>query len=44
MIEKAYAKVLGNYLKINSGYLDNGIRILTGIPVFRYALSSSVNL
>ena len=42
--EKAVAKVIGNYLKTNLGYLDNGLRILTGIPVFRYPLGDDVNL
>jgi len=44
MIEKAYAKILGNYLKTASGFLETGIRVLTGIPIFSYALSNSVNL
>ena len=44
VLEKAYAKVLGNYLKTNSGYIANGIRILTGKPVFSYSLIGSINL
>ena len=38
VVEKAYAKVVGNYLKTNGGYVQNGIRILTGSPVFSYSL------
>ena len=38
IIEKAWAKVLGNYLKTDSGYIDNGLRVLTGAPIFMYSL------
>jgi hypothetical protein len=44
IIEKAWAKVLGNYLKTKSGYLDNGLRFLTGSPIFFYKLSNTTNL
>ncbi len=43
-LEKAWAKVLGNYLKTKSGYLDNGLRFLTGSPIFFYKLSNTTNL
>ncbi len=33
VVEKAYAKVHGNYLKLESGNIINSIRILTGSPV-----------
>jgi hypothetical protein len=36
VIEKAWAKVIGNYLKIDGGYLPAAIRALTGVPVFGY--------
>ena len=36
VVEKAYAKVLGNYLKTNGGSIINSIRILTGSPVLSY--------
>jgi len=36
IIEKAYAKVKGNYLNAEGGLVANGIRALTGIPVFMY--------
>lgn len=40
VIEKAWAKIIGNYLKINSGYIQNGFRALTGSPSFSYDLTS----
>lgn len=37
MLEKAWAKVRGNYLNADEGGIDvNGIRALTGLPVFTY--------
>ena len=42
--EKVYAKVLGNYLKADGGYLDTALRFLTGAPQFSYTLSSSSDL
>ena len=37
VVEKAYAKVYGNYLKLNEGgSIINSIRILTGSPVLSY--------
>ena len=36
LIEKAYAKMNGNYLFVNGGYVENGIRTLVGAPVFTY--------
>ena len=44
VVEKAYAKVIGNYYKTNGGYLQNGLRVLTGSPVFSYSLSGSISL
>lgn len=41
VLEKVWAKVLGNYIKTNGGYLSNGLRFLTGNPVFSYTLSYS---
>lgn len=38
VIEKAWAKVLGNYLKTDGGYLTTAIRALTGVPTFDYDL------
>ncbi len=44
VIEKAWAKVLGNYLKTNAGYINNGLRFLTGNPMFTYKLSNTTVL
>ena len=44
VIEKAWAKVLGNYLKTNSGYIDTGLRFLTGNPVFSYKLTNTSSM
>jgi len=35
-LEKAWAKVKGNYLISQGGLVANGLRALTGIPVFMY--------
>jgi len=40
VIEKAWAKVLGNYLKTDGGYLTTAIRALTGVPTFDYSITS----
>lgn len=34
ILEKAWAKVVGNYAKASGGIIVNSIRALTGIPVF----------
>ena len=36
IIEKAYAKMNGNYEFVNGGFVENGIRTLVGAPVFTY--------
>jgi hypothetical protein len=36
LIEKGWAKVAGNYELADGGYLENGIRLFTGAPVFTY--------
>jgi len=41
VIEKAWAKVLGNYLKTRAGYITNGLRFLTGNPVFSYKMDNT---
>lgn len=38
------AKIVGNYLKTNGGYIENGLRFLTGNPTFYYKLSATSNL
>ena len=44
IIEKAWAKVLGNYLKTNAGYIHNGLRFLTGNPIFYYSMSNTTSM
>ena len=39
VLEKAWAKVKGNYLNANGDLVKNGLRALTGIPVFSYPTS-----
>lgn len=36
ILEKAWAKIAGNYELANGGYLENGLRSMTGVPVFTY--------
>ena len=36
LIEKAWAKMKGNYVGVDGGFLESGIRALTGVPVFTY--------
>jgi hypothetical protein len=36
LIEKAWAKMKGNYLNANNGYTQSGLRALTNAPVFTY--------
>lgn len=38
VIEKAFAKVIGNYFKIEGISTRTSIRMLTGNPVFYYSL------
>jgi hypothetical protein len=38
VLEKAWAKAKGSYEQINGGYLQNGLKALTGVPVFSYSL------
>lgn len=40
VLEKAWAKVKGNYLISEGGLIVNGLRALTGVPVFSYNLGS----
>lgn len=39
LIEKAWAKVIGNYMAADGGLPTNTIHALTGIPVFKYRFS-----
>jgi calpain-15 len=36
LIEKAWAKMKGTYIAADGGFLQSGIRALTGVPVFSY--------
>lgn len=36
ILEKAWAKVRGNYLNADGGIVKNGLRLLTGVPVYTY--------
>ena len=36
LIEKAYAKMNGNYEFVNGGFVENGLRTFVGAPVFTY--------
>jgi hypothetical protein len=39
VLEKAYAKLIGNYFRLSGGFLENGIRSLTGAPIISYDTS-----
>lgn len=41
ILEKAWAKVKGNYAQTDGGFVVNGLRSLTGVPTFTYVPSSS---
>ena len=36
LLEKAWAKVKGNYVNSEGGLIENGLHSLVGVPVFRY--------
>ena len=36
ILEKAWAKVKGNYAQTDGGFVVNGLRSITGVPVFTY--------
>ena len=36
LLEKAWAKVKGNYMAAEGGFTQTGLRVLTGAPVFDY--------
>jgi hypothetical protein len=37
IMEKAWAKLKGNYLIAEGGLVENGLHYLVGIPVIRYS-------
>lgn len=40
IMEKAWAKVRGNYINANGGLIENALHHLVGIPVMRYETSA----
>lgn len=44
ILEKAWAKVVGNYAKASGGVIVNSVRALTGIPIFQYKTSLITNI
>ena len=40
VLEKAWAKVRGNFINVDGGVVKNGLRLLTGVPVFTYATNA----
>jgi len=36
IVEKAWAKIAANYENANGGYLETGLRTVSGAPVFSY--------
>ena len=40
ILEKAWAKIKGSYGQIEAGFVINGLRALTGAPVFNYKVSN----
>jgi hypothetical protein len=41
ILEKAWAKVKGNYAQANGGFVVSGMRTLTGVPTFTYFLDTA---
>jgi hypothetical protein len=39
LLEKAWAKLKGSYEAADGGFLESGMRALTGCPVFSYKSS-----
>ena len=44
VLEKAWAKVIGNYMKIEGSYTHASIRALTGIPTFYYTTKTNFDV
>lgn len=43
ILEKAWAKVKGNYLNADGGLMENGLHAVVGVPVFRYETAAITN-
>lgn len=41
ILEKAWAKIKGNYAQVNGGFVVSGLRSLIGSPTFTYTVSSA---
>lgn len=41
ILEKAWAKIKGNYAQANGGFVVSGLRSLTGVPTFTYYVSTA---
>jgi calpain-15 len=39
ILEKAWAKIKGNYAQADAGFVVSGLRALTGAPTFTYSIS-----
>lgn len=42
LLEKAWAKVKGNYEMVDGGFVENGLRSLVGCPVFSYSTAGLI--
>ena len=42
LIEKAYAKLFGSYERLNSGFIEDAIKDLTGLVTQRYVLTENI--
>jgi len=40
ILEKAWAKVKGSYADAQGGFMANGFRSMTGVPVFAFDMST----
>ena len=40
VLEKAWAKIVGNYAQANGGFIITGTRVLTGVPGFAYSATT----
>ena len=43
IVEKAWAKVKGSYFAAEGGFMENGLRALSGVPVVKYETNEITN-
>jgi len=43
LLEKVWAKIIGNYIQADGGITINSLHALTGAPVFTYLINSNLN-